>query len=205
MAPRILIAIATIALLALSVEVCLMNTHQRMIPFSKKEKTKPFLLQVMGFSVKSIYLASTSVICYFHFTSLHWDLLNKQRKRRTIEILCCLIYSVVLNKSSFSLCLNVCGVFFQAFAPRPALFGVRATTSLDACRVNAKKEKIKRNRENMRKFKTGGKKTLTRRKMMKKVESGKARQSENEFIAKCFLTIAPPAVKEEEEERRGRY
>lgn len=57
----------------------------------------------------------------------------------------------------------------------------------------------------MRKFKTGGKKTLTRRKMMKKVESGKARQSENEFIAKCFLTIAPPAVKEEEEERRGRY
>lgn len=95
----------------------------------------------------------------------------------------------------------------EAFAPRPTLFGVTSTrTSLDACRVNAKKEKIKRNRDNMRKFKTGGKKGITRRKMLKKVEAGKARQEENEFISKCFLTIAPPNVKEEEEQNnRGRY
>ena len=59
----------------------------------------------------------------------------------------------------------------------------------------------------MRKFKTGGKKGITRRKMMKKIEAGKARQEENVFISKCFITIAPPSFKEEEEQNnnRGRY
>jgi hypothetical protein len=58
--------------------------------------------------------------------------------------------------------------------------------------VNAKKEKIKRNRENMRKFKSGGRKGTSRRKLMKKALASKARQRENEFIAKCFITTAPP-------------
>jgi hypothetical protein len=61
-----------------------------------------------------------------------------------------------------------------------------------SCRTNAKKEKIKRNRENMRKFKTGGRKGLSRRKLLKKAQSSRARQLEAEFIAKCFLTIPAP-------------
>ena len=75
-------------------------------------------------------------------------------------------------------------------AARSVSFGT--TTALEACRVNAKKEKIKRNRENMRKFKTGGRRGTSRRKLIKKTLSSKARQSENEFIAKCFITMAPP-------------
>ena len=63
---------------------------------------------------------------------------------------------------------------------------------LFSCRTNAKKEKIKRNRENMRKFKTTGKKGTSRRKTMKKALSTRARQSENEFISKCFITLPPP-------------
>jgi hypothetical protein len=76
----------------------------------------------------------------------------------------------------------------QAFAPVPT-FGVRtaATTSLFACRVNAKKEKRQRNRENMRKFQKRGK--TSRKKMMRKLASSEQRQLENEFIAKCFTTI----------------
>ena len=58
-----------------------------------------------------------------------------------------------------------------------------------ACRTNAKKEKIKRNRENMRKFKTVGRKGLTRRKLLKKAQSSRARQEEAEFIAKCYITV----------------
>jgi hypothetical protein len=70
-----------------------------------------------------------------------------------------------------------------------------AQAPLFACRTNAKKEKIKRNRENMRKFKTGGRKGVSRRKLMKKAMSSKARQSESEFITKCF-TMALPGEEE---------
>ena len=66
------------------------------------------------------------------------------------------------------------------------------TTTLDACRINAKKEKIKRNRENMRKFKVVGKRGTSRRKTLKKAQANKARQTESEFIAKCFSTVPAP-------------
>ena len=39
----------------------------------------------------------------------------------------------------------------------------------------------------MRKFKKRGK--ISRKKMMRKVASGEARQLENEFIAKCFTSV----------------
>uniref|UniRef100_A0A7S1E1G2 Uncharacterized protein n=1 Tax=Thalassionema nitzschioides TaxID=33649 RepID=A0A7S1E1G2_9STRA len=65
-------------------------------------------------------------------------------------------------------------------------------TSLEGCRSNAKKEKIKRNRENMRKFKSPGKRGLSRRKMLKKAQAANARAKEAEFIAKCFSSIPPP-------------
>lgn len=71
-------------------------------------------------------------------------------------------------------------------------FDETTSTSLFGCRVNAKKEKIKRNRENMRKFKTGGRRGTSRRKLMKKALASKARQEENEFITKCFITVPPP-------------
>jgi hypothetical protein len=54
--------------------------------------------------------------------------------------------------------------------------------------VNAKKEKIKRNRENMRKFSSPGKRGTSRRKVLKKAQASEARQKENEFISKCFIT-----------------
>jgi hypothetical protein len=63
-----------------------------------------------------------------------------------------------------------------------------SATSLFACRVNAKKLKIKRNRENMRKFSTPGRRGTSRRKILKRAQANKARQTENEFIAKCFIT-----------------
>jgi hypothetical protein len=44
----------------------------------------------------------------------------------------------------------------------------------------------------MRKFKKGGKKGTSKKKMMRKLQSGAARQVENEFIAKCFMTVSPP-------------
>jgi hypothetical protein len=75
---------------------------------------------------------------------------------------------------------------------RPALLAASTSTSLDASRINAKQEKRKRNRENMRKFKKGGKKGTSKKKMMRKLQSGAARQVENEFIAKCFMTVSPP-------------
>lgn len=82
------------------------------------------------------------------------------------------------------------GMYFpqlQAFAPAPT-FGVStlSSTSLSACRINAKKEKRQRNRENMRKFQKRGK--TSRKKMMRKVASSEMRQLENEFIAKCFTS-----------------
>merc|ERR1711966_310229 len=73
---------------------------------------------------------------------------------------------------------------------QPAL--AASTTSLDASRINAKQEKRKRNRENMRKFKKGGRKGTSKKKLMRKAASGAQRQVENEFIAKCFLTVPPP-------------
>ncbi|KAL7548181.1 hypothetical protein ACHAWF_011475 [Thalassiosira exigua] len=83
----------------------------------------------------------------------------------------------------------------QAFvvppAGQPAL--LVSTTSLEASRLNAKQEKRKRNRENMRKFKKGGRKGTSRKKMMRKMQSSAARQVENEFIAKCFITVPPPS------------
>ncbi|KAL9183743.1 hypothetical protein ACHAXT_004599 [Thalassiosira profunda] len=86
----------------------------------------------------------------------------------------------------------------QAFvvppAGQPALLA--STTALDASRVNAKQEKRKRNRENMRKFKKGGRKGTSRKKMMRKMQSSAARQVENEFIAKCFISIPPPNAEE---------
>ncbi|GFH50917.1 hypothetical protein CTEN210_07393 [Chaetoceros tenuissimus] len=65
----------------------------------------------------------------------------------------------------------------SAFAP-VSTFGVKSvsTTSLEACRTNAKKEKRQRNRENMRKFQKRGK--ISRKKMMRKVASSEARQIE---------------------------
>jgi hypothetical protein len=92
-----------------------------------------------------------------------------------------------------------CGafVYLKSFVIKPSLplFGV--PTELGACRTNAKKEKIKRNRENMRKFSsgsTGGRRGTSRRKLLKKVLSTKARQEESEFIANCFTTVPAPGV-----------
>mmetsp|Transcript_14428 Transcript_14428/g.22264 ORF Transcript_14428/g.22264 Transcript_14428/m.22264 type:complete len:106 (-) Transcript_14428:97-414(-) len=93
----------------------------------------------------------------------------------------------------FAALLAVFAISTEAFvaAPfsRPAL---ATTTSLDASRINAKQEKRKRNRENMRKFKRGGKRGTSRKKMMRKVASSAQRIVENEFIAKCFMTVPPP-------------
>lgn len=74
--------------------------------------------------------------------------------------------------------------------------GSVAVEPLFACRVNAKKEKIKRNRENMRKFKTAGRRGTSRRKIMKKALSTRARQEENEFISKCFISVPAPGEEE---------
>jgi hypothetical protein len=92
-----------------------------------------------------------------------------------------LINSLILHQQSQA--------FVAAPFSRPAL---ASTTSLDASRVNAKLEKRKRNRENMRKFKKGGKRGTSRKKMMRKMQSSAQRMVENEFIAKCFLTVPPP-------------
>jgi len=59
-------------------------------------------------------------------------------------------------------------------------------TELEASRVNAKKEKRTRNRENMRKFRKKGK--ISRKRQMRKIASGEQRELENEFIAKCFTS-----------------
>ncbi|EJK59850.1 hypothetical protein THAOC_19885 [Thalassiosira oceanica] len=83
--------------------------------------------------------------------------------------------------------------FVVAPVGQPAL---ASTTSLDACRINAKQEKRKRNRENMRKFKKGGRKGTSKKKLMRKAASSAQRQVENEFIAKCFITVPPPNSEE---------
>merc|ERR1712008_381186 len=89
----------------------------------------------------------------------------------------------------------VLAVSTKAFTLTPPVISTRSVvsesaTALEACRMNAKKDKRKRNRENMRKFKTGGRKVISRRKLMKKALANKARQDENEFISKCFITMA---------------
>lgn len=57
----------------------------------------------------------------------------------------------------------------------------------------------------MRKFKTGGgKKGISRRKLMKKALSSAARQEEAEFISKCYLTVPGPSAEESSNEGRGR-
>lgn len=79
----------------------------------------------------------------------------------------------------------------EAFGMRPAFPSsatLSSSTCLFGCRVNAKKEKIKRNRENMRKFSSPGKRGTSRRKVLKKAQASEARQKENEFISKCFIT-----------------
>mmetsp|Transcript_36 Transcript_36/g.88 ORF Transcript_36/g.88 Transcript_36/m.88 type:complete len:108 (+) Transcript_36:123-446(+) len=77
---------------------------------------------------------------------------------------------------------------FGILPPLPRSAVVASSTSLFGCRVNAKKEKIKRNRENMRKFSSPGKRGTSRRKILKKAQASDARQKENEFIMKCFIT-----------------
>ncbi|KAG7355913.1 hypothetical protein IV203_036395 [Nitzschia inconspicua] len=82
----------------------------------------------------------------------------------------------------------------EAFSVRPVLPSTfsASTTSLFASRTNAKKQKIKRNRENMRKFASPGRRGTSRRKTLKRAQASKARQEENEFIAKCFITGPAP-------------
>ncbi len=89
-----------------------------------------------------------------------------------------------------SLLCNNTQAFVVPSIGQPALLST--ATSLDASRINAKQEKRKRNRENMRKFKKGGKRGTSKKKMMRKLQSGAARMVENEFIAKCFMTVPPP-------------
>mmetsp|Transcript_55377 Transcript_55377/g.134491 ORF Transcript_55377/g.134491 Transcript_55377/m.134491 type:complete len:107 (-) Transcript_55377:423-743(-) len=78
----------------------------------------------------------------------------------------------------------------DAFTVRPTFSSTQpaSSTLLESCRRNAKKEKIKRNRENMRKFSTPGRRGTSRRKVLKKALATKARQEESEFISKCFIT-----------------
>mmetsp|Transcript_31378 Transcript_31378/g.44530 ORF Transcript_31378/g.44530 Transcript_31378/m.44530 type:complete len:103 (-) Transcript_31378:121-429(-) len=98
----------------------------------------------------------------------------------------------------FLLLLLIVLVSTEAFAPSPAFGLTRQSTktSLFACRTNAKKEKIKRNRENMRKFKTNTKRGLSRRKTMKKAQASKARQEEADFISQCFSIFSTPSEEE---------
>jgi hypothetical protein len=113
----------------------------------------------------------------------------------TTTSLCCLV-GLVLSKVYTHLSRLFLLVFHvQAFTLRPVLPATTlstSTTSLFASRTNAKKLKIKRNRENMRKFATPGRRGLSRRKLLKKAQASKARQEENEFIAKCFITGPAP-------------
>ncbi|GMH69375.1 hypothetical protein TrRE_jg6176 [Triparma retinervis] len=76
------------------------------------------------------------------------------------------------------------------------------STSLFASRVNAKKEKRLRNRDNMRQFKT--KRGSSRRRLMKKIASNAARQSEMEFVAKLFQTVEGPKEPEIRDDTRRR-
>lgn len=72
----------------------------------------------------------------------------------------------------------------QAFVAVPfnGLVTAPSSTGLSASRVNAKQEKRKRNRENMRKFKKGGRRGTSKKKMMRKVLSSAARQVSLTYI-----------------------
>mmetsp|Transcript_2449 Transcript_2449/g.2298 ORF Transcript_2449/g.2298 Transcript_2449/m.2298 type:complete len:111 (-) Transcript_2449:364-696(-) len=97
----------------------------------------------------------------------------------------------------------VLAISTEAFAPSRAFVGrtaVVSITELEACRVNAKKEKRQRNRDNMRKFQK--KRGTSRKKTVRKLLSANARQLESEFLAKCFTTISAPADPEVKEDRR---
>merc|ERR1719324_2050358 len=79
----------------------------------------------------------------------------------------------------------------EAFAVCPNSAALmKSNTALFGCRLNAKKEKIKRNRENMRKFSSPGKRGTSRRKILKKAQASEQRQKEAEFINMCFITGA---------------
>lgn len=57
----------------------------------------------------------------------------------------------------------------------------------------------------MRKFKKGGKRGTSRKKMMRSIQSRAQRVVENEFIAKCFLTVPPPPnASDDNQNDRGR-
>merc|ERR1712161_183061 len=77
----------------------------------------------------------------------------------------------------------------EAFITSPSFVGRSdcVPTELDACRRNAKKEKRKRNRENMRKFQKPGAGTTTRKSLSKKNSSNAEREREEQFMAKCFI------------------
>mmetsp|Transcript_16595 Transcript_16595/g.34248 ORF Transcript_16595/g.34248 Transcript_16595/m.34248 type:complete len:108 (-) Transcript_16595:167-490(-) len=81
----------------------------------------------------------------------------------------------------------------SAFVP-PTFVSSPHSSAHFASRVNAKKEKRLRNRDNMRQFKT--KRGSSRRRLMKKIASNAARQSEMEFVAKLFQTQEAPAEPE---------
>eukprot|EP00904_Undaria_pinnatifida_P004068 jgi/Undpi1/13662/HiC_scaffold_9.g03316.m1 len=71
----------------------------------------------------------------------------------------------------------------------PATASARSTTSargmLMSCRVNAKKEKRQRNRDNMRRFNKRG---TSRKKIMRVERQERAAEEEANFIAQIFHT-----------------
>ncbi|GMI21600.1 hypothetical protein TrCOL_g7405 [Triparma columacea] len=93
-------------------------------------------------------------------------------------------------------------VFSNAFVPQ-ALSPTRTPPfPLFASRVNAKKEKRLRNRDNMRQFKS--KRGSSRRRLMKKLASNAERQGEMEFVAKLFQTVEGPQEPEIRDNDRRR-
>jgi hypothetical protein len=89
------------------------------------------------------------------------------------------VLKVQNTRSSISLSNSFSYNITQAFvaAPFSGRLTVASSTGLDmASRINAKTEKRKRNRENMRKFKKGGRRGTSKKKMMRKVLSSAARQ-----------------------------
>jgi hypothetical protein len=108
-------------------------------------------------------------------TCTHYELRKRLKKIHSFSCILYFFFYLILSNP------------IQAFAVRPVV-SLSSPTALFGCRVNAKKEKIKRNRENMRKFSTPGKRGMSRRKILKKAQASEARQKENEFITKCFIT-----------------
>ena len=139
--------------------------------------------RILLIALLAIVAISSTEVCGFN--RLAW-------RRNTLKLVCTTYYGNVSKIHSFSR--TLCFFFYltlsnpiQAFAVRP-IVSLSSPTALFGCRVNAKKEKIKRNRENMRKFSTPGKRGMSRRKILKKAQASEARQKENEFITKCFIT-----------------